>query len=81
MEQLSERERKLTGFALFSLSMKIGPPSFSAMEELIDKIEVRAEFEFYAKDWIEYANSKKTIKPPHNERGSDFFTEPFFPNM
>jgi hypothetical protein len=57
---LSEKEQKLIGLSLFSMSMKIGPSSFPMMEVIIDKIGVRAQFEFFAHDWIEYANWFKT---------------------
>ena len=59
MEPLTGKEKNLVGFALFSTAMKIGPNCFPIVEEIIDKLEVRIDFEFYAKDWIEYSQRKK----------------------
>ncbi len=60
MDPLTDIERKLIGFALFSAGMKLGPPSFDSLEKIVAKIGVNEEFEFYAKDWIEDARTAKT---------------------
>lgn len=68
MEQLTEKERQLVAFFLFSASMRIGPSSFSIIETIIDKIEIREEFEFYAKDLLEHANKKNNETPTADNR-------------
>jgi len=62
MEQLSEKERQLVAFALFSLSMKLGPASFDHMEKIIEKIGVKSEFVIYATDWTEKAGKQNADK-------------------
>lgn len=62
-QQLSEKERKIIGFSLFSTSMRIGPESFSVIEEIINKIGVKEEFEFWGKNWISYAKKSKSKRP------------------
>ena len=71
MENLSEKERILVGFALFTTSMKIGPSCFSTVYQVVEKIGVREEFEGYANDWIEWATYKKEHPDPQNGNGQN----------
>lgn len=61
-EMLSEKQKELTAFALFSAGMKIGPSSFDNLEAIAKKVGVEKEFEKYAKDWLDYAERKKNEK-------------------
>lgn len=60
-ETLTNEEKKLLGFALFTTAMKIGPESFDRVEKIAVKTGVLEEFVFYAKDWIEYSQKHKTV--------------------
>lgn len=57
--ELSEKQKNMMAFALFSVGMKLGPPSFGDLEDIVIKAGITAEFEGYAKQWIDYAERKK----------------------
>jgi hypothetical protein len=59
MSELTEEEKKLTAFSLFSMGMKIGPPSFERIENIIKKLDLGDEFAYYAHDWITHAQEHK----------------------
>lgn len=59
MEQLTETEKRIVALALFSAAMKEGKALFIQIEALTHKLGIEEEFEFYANDWIEYANKNK----------------------
>ena len=57
-EALSEIQRKLCGFMLFSYSMNHGPVSFIGVELTAKEIGVADEMAEYAKDWIDHSKKK-----------------------
>lgn len=63
---LNELQKKFIALAIFSMAMKVGPTCFLSVEDIIDKIGIRQEFEFYAKDWVEYSKSKNEQKEKVN---------------
>jgi hypothetical protein len=60
MKQLSDKERKILGFSLFTYCIKEGPSSLSEVENLVNKIGVMPQFEFFAKDCIAFLSKKKS---------------------
>ena len=68
MKDLTEEEKKLTAFSLFSMGMKIGPPSFEKIESIIKKLDLGEVFAFYANDWISHAKEhKQKTEQQHND--------------
>lgn len=59
MNELTETDRKLLAYSLFSLAMKMGPTSFEATERIIKKLDLEKEYVFYANDWIDFADKNK----------------------
>jgi hypothetical protein len=57
---LTEKQRKMIAFSLFSMGMRMGPSSFEDFESIVQKIGIENEFVEYAKDWIGYAERKKS---------------------
>lgn len=54
-EHLTDTEKQLLGLMLFSTAMKMGPGSFIRINCIVDKLNVRPEFEFFMTDWISHA--------------------------
>jgi|KBSMisStaDraftv2_1062788.scaffolds.fasta_scaffold4125433_2 hypothetical protein len=68
MKELTEEEKKLTAFSLFSMGMKIGPPSFPKIEAIMQKLELDEQFSMYANDWITHAKAhKQKTEQQHND--------------
>lgn len=61
-EELTDKERQLLAFAIFSIGMKIGPASFPHCESIVEKTGIKKEFEAYAKDWISQSEKLKATK-------------------
>jgi hypothetical protein len=57
--ELTPVEKKIVGYSLFSLCMKMGPISFLLFEKIIDKLKVREQFEAHANNWLEYSERNK----------------------
>lgn len=62
-EPLTDKQRKLLGFALFSTAMKIGPNSFLHIENIVKKLDVQKEFVEYADSWIKFPKKDKEKLP------------------
>jgi hypothetical protein len=56
--QLTEKQRKMIAFSLFSMGMRMGPSSFEDFECIVQKIGIEKEFVDYAKSWIDYPKEK-----------------------
>jgi hypothetical protein len=56
--QLTDKERTMIAFALFSMGMRMGPSSFEDFESIFKKIGIEKEFVDCARSWIDYPKEK-----------------------
>lgn len=63
VSELTAKERELLAFSVFSMGMKIGPPSFEILESIVKKVGIEKEFEEKAKSWIDYSKQHPAKEP------------------
>ncbi len=63
LPNLTEKEKNLIAFSLFSMGMKTGPPSFATFESIVQKIGIEKEFVDYAKSWLDYPKNVANKEP------------------
>ena len=61
--ELTQEEKNLIAFSLFSMGMKIGPLSFETFESIVQKIGIEKEFVDYAKSWLDYPKNVANKEP------------------
>ena len=66
--ELTDKEKQLLAFSLFTTGMRIGPDVFATIESIVEKIGIADRLTLMAGDWINYSNTCKAA----DVQGEDF---------
>lgn len=69
---LTPAEKQLIAFALFSVSMRIGPTVFKSVERVSIKLGTADRYVHYANDWVHYNQTIQQAKEQGIEKWPDF---------
>ena len=58
-QPLSDKEKTLLAFSLFTTGMRIGPVVFGMLQDIAEKTGVTDRLQFYAKDWTDFAENAR----------------------
>jgi len=64
MTELTDKEKQLLAFALFTAGMRMGPAVFDTLEQIGLKTDCGERLKLFASDWMNYS---KNIKEAENK--------------